>query len=108
MSLLGPKVKSLEVLSITLKSSEGTPGSWDHLIQQSGMFGFLGLSPEVVLKLRGRCVSYPIARVLMQIVDAEHYHIYMADNSRISIAGLNRRNVGYVARSITQCLEEGA
>lgn len=31
----------------------GAPGSWDHLIRQSGMFGFLGLSPDVVVKLRG-------------------------------------------------------
>lgn len=31
----------------------GAPGSWDHLIRQSGMFGFLGLSPSIVLKLRG-------------------------------------------------------
>lgn len=32
------------------------------------------------------------------------YHVYMADNSRISIAGLNEGNVEYVARSITDCL----
>jgi hypothetical protein len=34
----------------------------------------------------------------------EKYHIYMADNSRISIAGLNEGNLEYVARSIAQCL----
>ncbi|KAJ5538881.1 Aspartate aminotransferase [Penicillium frequentans] len=66
----------------------GAPGSWEHLIQQSGMFGFLGLSHEVVLKLR------------------EQHHVYVADNSRISIAGLNAGNVEYVARSITQCLRD--
>ncbi|KAG9953789.1 aromatic-amino-acid aminotransferase, partial [Aureobasidium melanogenum] len=32
----------------------GAPGTWDHLKKQSGMFGFLGLSPEVVIKLRGK------------------------------------------------------
>ncbi|KIW91457.1 uncharacterized protein Z519_08353 [Cladophialophora bantiana CBS 173.52] len=48
---------------------------WDQIVQQSGMFGFLGLTLGVVLQLR------------------ERYHIYMADNSRISIAGLNESNV---------------
>ncbi|GAB1192120.1 hypothetical protein APSETT444_001304 [Aspergillus pseudonomiae] len=31
----------------------GAPGTWEHLIRQSGMFGFLGLSPAVVQKLKG-------------------------------------------------------
>ncbi|QMW28328.1 hypothetical protein AFCA_003881 [Aspergillus flavus] len=66
----------------------GAPGTWDHLIRQSGMFGFLGLSPAVVQKLKDK------------------YHIYMASNSRVSIAGLNPSNVEYVARSIAECLNE--
>jgi aspartate aminotransferase len=37
-----------------------TPGSWDHLIRQSGMFGFLGLSAEVVVQLRGMSESLDI------------------------------------------------
>lgn len=60
-----PKV--LEILLIIFESHEGAPGSWDHLIQQSGMFGFLGLSPEVVLKLRGRRGSPPPVHVLMRM-----------------------------------------
>lgn len=31
-----------------------TPGTWDHLVRQTGMFGFLGLSPSTVVKLRGK------------------------------------------------------
>ncbi|KAJ5203590.1 aminotransferase [Penicillium cf. viridicatum] len=68
--------------------SSGALGSWEHLIRQSGMFGFLGLPPSVVQRLR------------------EQYHIYMADNSRISIAGLNKQNVDYVGKSITECLKQ--
>ncbi|KAG9679104.1 aromatic-amino-acid aminotransferase, partial [Aureobasidium melanogenum] len=64
------------------------PGSWDHLKQQTGMFGFLGLCPEVVTKLR------------------EQHHIYMASNSRISIAGLTSSNVRDVASCIKECLKE--
>lgn len=36
---------------------------------------------------------------------AEQYHVYMADNSRVSIAGLNEGNVEYVARSIAEVLK---
>ncbi|KAL4983355.1 pyridoxal phosphate-dependent transferase [Aspergillus falconensis] len=54
---------------------------------QSGMFGLLGYS-------RVSCVVH-------------EYHIYMADNSRVSIAGLNTGNVEYVARSIAEVLARG-
>ncbi|KAJ5169997.1 aminotransferase [Penicillium coprophilum] len=92
----GAKIASTILADATLRGlgmticlvASGAPGTWDHLIRQSGMFGFLGLSPSVVLKLR------------------EKYHIYMADNSRISIAGLNRENVEYVGQSITDCLKQ--
>ncbi|EXJ71670.1 uncharacterized protein A1O5_05478 [Cladophialophora psammophila CBS 110553] len=63
----------------------GAPGTWDHFVQQLGMLGFLGLTHDVVL--------------------TDQYHIYLADNSRISIAGLNESNVAYVARAITECLQ---
>ncbi|KEQ93024.1 hypothetical protein AUEXF2481DRAFT_47671 [Aureobasidium subglaciale EXF-2481] len=59
---------------------------WSHVIRQSGMFGFLGLTLDVVRELR------------------ETHHIYMADSSRISIAGLNPTNVEYVASCIIKCL----
>lgn len=29
------------------------PGDWTHIIKQSGMFSFLGLPLEIVIKLRG-------------------------------------------------------
>lgn len=89
----------------------GAPGSWDHLIRQSGMFGFLGLSPEIVLKLKGQSLMFlsKLSCLLLGIKFksscTDDYHIYMAGNSRISIAGLNPGNVEYVARSITQCLQ---
>ncbi|TIA11668.1 aromatic-amino-acid aminotransferase [Aureobasidium pullulans] len=67
--------------------SKQTEQDWTHIIRQSGMFGFLGLSPVVVRRLR------------------DGYHIYMAESSRISIAGLNPGNVEYVASCIVRCLQ---
>jgi aspartate aminotransferase, cytoplasmic len=59
-----------------------TPGSWTHLVRQSGMFGFTGISRQQV-----------------QALEAKH-HIYMAETSRISVAGLNDGNVAYFAQAL--------
>ncbi|KAH8556948.1 aspartate aminotransferase [Umbelopsis sp. PMI_123] len=59
-----------------------TPGTWNHIIDQIGMFSFTGLSPAQVKVLK------------------EQYHIYMTDNGRISMAGLSSKNVDYFAESI--------
>ncbi|KAL4998085.1 pyridoxal phosphate-dependent transferase [Aspergillus recurvatus] len=67
-----------------------SPGrDWGHVLSQSGMFGFLGLEKEVVRVLK------------------DEYHICMAENSRVLIAGLNTGNVEYVARSIGEVLSRG-
>lgn len=36
----------------------GAPGNWDHLIQQTGMFGFLGLPRHIVIELKGMSNSH--------------------------------------------------
>ncbi|OLN92081.1 Aspartate aminotransferase, cytoplasmic 1 [Colletotrichum chlorophyti] len=59
-----------------------TPGDWSHIVKQSGMFGYTGISKTQVQHLE------------------EKYHVYMADTSRISIAGLNEKNVGYFATAL--------
>ena len=60
----------------------GTPGNWDHVITQIGMFSYTGLSIRQSLLMR------------------EKYHIYMTDNGRISIAGLTTKNIDYFAQSM--------
>ncbi|RDW78261.1 hypothetical protein BP5796_06113 [Coleophoma crateriformis] len=59
-----------------------TPGDWSPIIRQSGMFGYTGISPTQIKHMQDK------------------YHIYMADTSRISIAGLNDKNVEYFAMAI--------
>lgn len=36
-------------------TSVGAPGKWNHVVNQSGMFSFLGLPYDIVIKLRGMC-----------------------------------------------------
>lgn len=59
-----------------------TPGNWDHIVNQIGMFSFTGLNGEQSQRL------------------IDEAHIYLTQNGRISMAGLNSHNVEYVARSI--------
>ena len=62
----------------------GTPGTWDHIVEQTGMFSFTGLTSEMVARL-----------------EKEH-SIYMVSSGRASIAGLNKLNVDRVAQSIDE------
>ncbi|GAB7364783.1 hypothetical protein MBLNU230_g5580t2 [Neophaeotheca triangularis] len=66
----------------------GTPGTWNHITDQIGMFSFTGLTEQQVLKLR------------------EQSHIYMTKNGRISMAGLNTNNVDYVAKAFDSVVRE--
>lgn len=63
-----------------------TPGDWKHIINQIGMFSFTGLD----VKQSNRMI--------------EKYHIYMLTNGRISMAGLNTKNIDYVAEAIHDCV----
>lgn len=59
-----------------------TPGTWNHVTEQIGMFSFTGLSPAQVLELRSK------------------WHVYMSETGRMSVAGLNAGNVKYFAEAV--------
>jgi len=60
----------------------GTPGNWDHIVTQIGMFSFTGLSPAQV-----------------EVMIKQH-HIYLIGNGRISMPGINSKNINYIAQAI--------
>jgi aspartate/tyrosine/aromatic aminotransferase len=61
---------------------KGSPHDWSHLNRQKGLFGYTGLNP-------GQC---------SELVDK--YHVYVSLDGRISLAGVNKFNVDYVAEAI--------
>lgn len=63
-----------------------TPGSWNHITDQIGMFSYTGLSVNQVKYL------------------INEFHIYLPDDGRISLAGLNTGNVKYVAEAINKAV----
>jgi len=76
----------LEVRSLLRKGLEekGTPGTWNHITDQIGMFSFTGLTPA-------QC-----ERLISQ------HHIYLLKSGRISLAGLNKGNIPYMV----DCVDE--
>mmetsp|Transcript_36056 Transcript_36056/g.44490 ORF Transcript_36056/g.44490 Transcript_36056/m.44490 type:complete len:426 (+) Transcript_36056:91-1368(+) len=63
-----------------------TPGTWNHITDQIGMFTFSGLTPE-------QCD-----------VMEKKFHIYLLRNGRISMAGVASNNYEYLAKSIDYCV----
>jgi len=60
----------------------GTPGKWNHLTDQIGMFTYSGLSSKQVDFLEKK------------------YHIYLLKSGRISMAGVSMRTLKYLANAI--------
>ncbi|BEI81129.1 hypothetical protein CcaverHIS002_0202890 [Cutaneotrichosporon cavernicola] len=64
-----------------------TPGSWEHIKSQIGMFSFTGLTPEQV-DILGKYAS-----------------IWMTRDGRISMAGLNDHNLEYFAENVSKAIK---
>ncbi|XP_065071373.1 aspartate aminotransferase, cytoplasmic-like [Rhopilema esculentum] len=60
----------------------GTPGDWQHIITQNGMFTFTGLNPKQVDHL------------------IRKFHIYLLKNGRINMCGINPANCDYIVEAI--------
>lgn len=46
----------------------GTPGSWNHIVKQTGMFGYLGIGPAQVKYLEGKLYPAPFLSANTQIL----------------------------------------
>lgn len=60
--------------------------SFEYLTTQQGMFSFTGLTPEQVQRLQ------------------DEFGVYMVSNGRMCVAGLNSRNIDYVANAMATVL----
>jgi len=69
------------LLAHELRQTAGA-GRFDFIRAQRGMFSLLGVSPEVVERLRDK------------------HHIYMTSDSRMNLAGIMPHNAEYVAQAV--------
>jgi aspartate aminotransferase len=82
--LKGMADRILEVRDLLRKGLEAksTPGTWNHITDQIGMFSFTGLSQAQCERL------------------INEHHIYLLKSGRISLAGLNKGNIQYMVDSV--------
>uniref|UniRef100_A0AC34FER3 Aspartate aminotransferase n=1 Tax=Panagrolaimus sp. ES5 TaxID=591445 RepID=A0AC34FER3_9BILA len=62
----------------------GTPGKWDHITQQIGMFSYTGLTANQVEHL------------------VKEHKVFLLKDGRINLCGLNTKNVEYVAKAFDE------
>ncbi|CAN3371986.1 hypothetical protein DIURU_002503 [Diutina rugosa] len=78
--LHGVRQQILELLTTKYK----TPGYWDHVTRQHGLFWHSGLEPKHIERLR-----------------TEH-HVYAVPTGRVNVAGLNENNVECFCRAVDE------
>jgi aspartate aminotransferase len=88
LETMSGRIKEMRTALRSRLEELGTPGTWNHITDQIGMFSFTGLSETQVAKLR------------------EESHVYMTKNGRISMAGLNSRNLEYFAKAVDKVVRE--
>ena len=66
-----------------------TPGDWSNITNQIGMFTYTGMTVNQSKRM------------------IDQHHVYMLTNGRISMPGLNTKNVGYVAECMKKSILEG-
>ena len=82
LNAMATRVKSLRAGLLEEINKRDIAKDFSFITQQKGMFTYLGITPEQVSELR------------------RDYSIYMADSSRINVAGLNTQCLGYVADAL--------
>jgi len=84
LQIMSGRIQEMRTQLVSKLVSAGSTHDWSHITKQIGMFAFTGLEPEQVKNLIG------------------NYHIYLTEDGRISIPGLNYDNIDYIANAIHQ------
>ena len=79
---MAERIGSMRGLLVDKLKDVGSTHDWSHITSQIGMFAFTGMSKEMVETL------------------TSEYFIFMTLDGRISLAGINDKNVEYIAKAI--------
>jgi len=80
LKAMADRINKMRTLLFDELKKLGTPGDWSHIKTQIGMFSFTGLTTA-------QCESL-----------IKNHHIYLLTSGRISMAGINSKNVLYLAK----------
>jgi len=81
------RLNGLRRLFVDKLAARKTRMDFSFIAKERGMFSFLGITKEQVIRLR------------------EEFHVYMVESSRVNIAGINHGNVDRVADAIAAVLK---
>lgn len=89
LTVMRERLRDMRVLLTAALERTAPDHDFSHLLRATGMFCFLGISPDQVARLK------------------KDFGVYMVDSSRINIAGVTPANVSYLADSIAATLQAG-
>ena len=81
------RIKSMRTLLADSIQDNAQGMDFSHIKRQNGMFSFLGVKPEHLVRLR------------------EEFGIYIVSSTRINLAGINSSNINYLSDSIKEVLK---
>lgn len=81
------RIKSMRTLLADSIQDNAQGIDFSHIKRQNGMFSFLGVKPEHLVRLR------------------EEFGIYIVSSTRINLAGINSSNINYLSESIQEVLK---
>jgi aspartate/tyrosine/aromatic aminotransferase len=87
--IMAERIKEMRKQLFAALKKRNTPGNWDHIVNQIGMFSFTGLSPAQVDRM------------------TKKHHIYMTSDGRISMSGLNTKVMNYFADAMDEVVRNG-
>jgi aspartate aminotransferase len=88
LKLMSDRILKMRALLRGKLEELGTPGTWNHITDQIGMFSYTGLTKAQCERLQ------------------DEFHIYLLKSGRISLAGINENNCDYLANCIDIVVRE--
>jgi len=82
LTVMSGRIKAMRKALFDKLIELGTPGTWNHITDQIGMFSFTGLTPAQVGVMKSK------------------YAVYMLGNGRINMCGLTVPTIDYLATAI--------
>lgn len=87
VEMMATRIGEMRILLRKGLVEKNTPGNWNHITDQIGMFSFTGLTKPQCERL------------------IEKHHVYLLLTGRISMAGLNTKNIDYFVNAIDEVVK---
>ncbi|XP_071827796.1 aspartate aminotransferase, cytoplasmic-like [Apostichopus japonicus] len=86
IATMADRIRQMRELLYQKLKLQGTPGTWNHIVDQIGMFSYTGLSAKQVEFMK------------------EKYHIYAMKSGRINMCAVTTSNVEHIAKAIHEAV----